>query len=141
MKITLSVCQVQDLSNTQVRQLKKLCRKNGQLSDILSHLLYRIKHNLPTYTHRVVLAAKGEMIVGWAMMFKYPNYNYTELMLYVKRAYRRMGIGSSLLTKAKGLRRGLRMPKLRIYPMRDQGDFFLKNRLTTQKEYERVQTL
>ena len=97
-KMRYEVINFKNLSDNQIKQLKKCCLKNGYMILILKRFwLYKY------YKFKVALASDNNKIIGWSI------FNDTckrvplklNFQIYVKKSYRKMGVGAELIKISK----------------------------------------
>ena len=89
-----------DLTFVQRRVLWGLTLPEKHESSLLHHLRQALSKK-PGFASTVLLAYSDKVIVGWAMIIKrHFACSIPFVMLYVRKSFRRKGIGSYLLRKA-----------------------------------------
>lgn len=106
--------QIDQLSKYELGRMKILCFRCAQyeddygtyingsfmkhclLDDLRNHLLYGIKN----LSRRYFLAYFNNVVIGWSYI-TYDIKTHAELMVYVQRSFRRLGIGKKLVKRAQ----------------------------------------
>lgn len=97
-KMQYEVIDFKNLSDNQIKQLKKCCLKNGYMILILNRFwLYK------RYKFKVALASDNNKIIGWSIFNDTCGHMPSKLnfQIYVKKSYRKLGIGTELIKISK----------------------------------------
>lgn len=119
---TVKTYQLHKISYKQYCQMSKLRRTDGLLWPAVQHIK---KSTKPPFNRFIIAETEKGKILGWALLRKIKS--GSDVMLYVKREYRRNGIGTELFKHAEKLyryhRKSKNLGKLVAYYEPDQGNF------------------
>lgn len=103
----ISVKEIPDVFNdiTLLSRLKKLTFKNdSQLREEILYTKEKLNNGLKV-EGKVIIASIKNIIIGWGLLIENGDRSYSFrnnfFMLYVRKIFRRKGIGTALLNKAK----------------------------------------
>lgn len=83
------------------------------------YLWYWFKYHKDCKKTKVIICFCGKEITGWGVVFKYSFER--QIMLYVKKKYRRLGIGSNLIKK---LSYKISKSRIKVYKDSENKKFF-----------------
>lgn len=119
-----------ELDEQKLKKLKRLCLTNGTMYNRLQKEI----HNKKSIAI-VFLALVNSNIVGWALLvpfkYQYGRVKHSNLDLYVRPKYRKLGVGTGLIEKAKKEAKKLGVVDILTYTWNKRSfAFFASNGMT-----------